>query len=86
MYRTANTMLTALVISGLGMFATPAIAQPASTQPASTPPASTPLPAPSPDVAACYDGTCTVTVTGPVEIPLDGRAGYTTLSIVHVGP
>ncbi|OLT20386.1 hypothetical protein BJF78_09820 [Pseudonocardia sp. CNS-139] len=38
------------------------------------------------DVAACHDGTCTLTVTGPVEIPLDGRAGVGVLNIVDVGP
>jgi hypothetical protein len=37
------------------------------------------------DVTACLDGGCTLTVTGPVEIPLDGRAGPTTLSVREVG-
>jgi hypothetical protein len=41
---------------------------------------------PPPGVADCYDGTCTVTVSGPVEIPLDGRAGFTSLSVAAVGP
>jgi hypothetical protein len=36
---------------------------------------------PGTDVAACLDGNCTLRVTGPVEIPLDGRAGPTGLSV-----
>jgi hypothetical protein len=36
---------------------------------------------PGTDVAACLDGNCTLRVTGPVEIPLDGRAGPTGLSM-----
>jgi hypothetical protein len=36
---------------------------------------------PGSDVAACLDGSCTLRVTGPVEIPLDGRAGQTGLSV-----
>jgi hypothetical protein len=36
---------------------------------------------PATDVAACLDGNCTLRVTGPVEIPLDGRAGPTGLSM-----
>jgi hypothetical protein len=43
-------------------------------------------PAPPADVAACFDGTCTVTVAGPVEIPLDGRAGFIALSVLDVNP
>lgn len=39
---------------------------------------------PSADLAACFHGTCTVTVSGPVEIPLDGRAGFTALSVRHL--
>ena len=75
MSRTAVTVLTALVIGALGVFAAPATAQ-------ALPGA---LPAqPPPDVAACYDGTCTLTVTGPVDVPLDGRAGFTELSVMDV--
>jgi hypothetical protein len=40
---------------------------------------------PGTDVAACRDGTCTVRVAGPVEIPLDGRAGPTALSVTGIG-
>ncbi len=42
-------------------------------------------PPPAPNVAECFDGTCTVTVSGPVEIPLDGRVGPTSLSVSEVG-
>jgi hypothetical protein len=38
------------------------------------------------DVAACLDGNCTLRVTGPVKIPLDGRAGPTGLSVSSIGP
>ena len=38
------------------------------------------------DVAACLDGNCTLRVTGPVNIPLDGRAGATGLSVSSIGP
>jgi hypothetical protein len=37
------------------------------------------------DVAACLDGSCTLTVSGPVEVPLDGHAGPTALSVREVG-
>jgi hypothetical protein len=38
------------------------------------------------DVASCLDGNCTLRITGPVQIPLDGRAGPTGLSVSSVGP
>jgi hypothetical protein len=38
------------------------------------------------DVAACLDGNCTLRITGPVKIPLDGRAGPTGLSVSSIGP
>lgn len=38
------------------------------------------------DIAACLDGNCTLRVTGPVQIPLDGRAGSTGLSVSSIGP
>jgi hypothetical protein len=41
---------------------------------------------PGDDVAACRDGNCTLRVTGPVTIPLDGRAGVTELSVSSIGP
>jgi hypothetical protein len=72
--RTAATVIGALVVAALGAFTTPAAAAPA------------PAPGQAPEVAACYDGTCTLTVTGPVKIPLDGRAGFTSLSVAHIGP
>jgi hypothetical protein len=71
MSRTAAAVLTALVIGGLGALAAHAHGEAPAVQP-------------PPDVAACYDGTCTLTVTAPLEIPLDGRAGYTALSIIDV--
>jgi hypothetical protein len=38
------------------------------------------------EIAACHDGSCTLRVTGPVTIPLDGRAGATGLSVSSIGP
>ena len=73
MSRTAAAVLTALVIGGLGALAAHAHGE-------------APAAAPRPDVAACYDGACTLTVTAPLEIPLDGRAGYPALSITDVRP
>jgi hypothetical protein len=46
-------------------------------------------PAPPPatsNVADCFDGACTVRLTGPVDIPLDGRFGPISLSITDIGP
>ncbi|MHA6631285.1 hypothetical protein ACU61A_38120 [Pseudonocardia sichuanensis] len=40
---------------------------------------------PGTDVAACRDGSCTLRVTGPVEIPLDGRAGQSAVSVTGIG-
>ncbi|OZM79022.1 hypothetical protein [Pseudonocardia sp. MH-G8] len=40
---------------------------------------------PGTDVGACLDGSCTLRVTGPVEIPLDGRAGPSALTVTDVG-
>jgi hypothetical protein len=63
---TAAALLTALA---LGVFGPPATA-------AAQPPGP-----PGSDVAECLDGNCTLRVTGPVEIKLDGRAGPTGLSV-----
>ncbi|MFI8306060.1 hypothetical protein ACIF80_21970 [Streptomyces sp. NPDC085927] len=38
------------------------------------------------DPAACADGDCEITVSGPVTIRFDGPAGSTTLSVSEVGP
>ena len=40
---------------------------------------------PGTDVAACLDGSCTLRVTGPVEIPLDGRAGQSAVTVTDIG-
>ncbi|GAA0898240.1 hypothetical protein [Pseudonocardia zijingensis] len=50
------------------------------------PPATALAQPPGSDVGACRDGNCTLRVTGPVEIPLDGRAGSTGLSVSSIGP
>jgi hypothetical protein len=38
------------------------------------------------DVAGCLDGNCTLRITGPLKIPLDGRAGPIGLSVSSIGP
>jgi hypothetical protein len=38
------------------------------------------------DIAACLDGSCTLRITGPVKIPLDGRAGPSGISVSSIGP
>lgn len=50
------------------------------------PPATASAQLPNDDVAACHDGDCTLRVTGPVRIPLDGRAGPIGLSVSSIGP
>ena len=92
MHRTTTTaaLLTALALGVIGPPAT-AAAQPlgidAPAPPIPAPPNPEP-PNPEPpsnDVAECLDGNCTLRVTRPVEIKLDGRAGPTGLS-VSIGP
>lgn len=50
------------------------------------PPATAAAQSPGSDVAGCLDGSCTLRVTGPVKIPLDGRAGPVGLSVSSIGP
>jgi hypothetical protein len=50
------------------------------------PPAIAAAQPPDNDVAACLDGSCTLRLTGPVEIPLDGRTGQTGISVSSIGP
>ena len=50
------------------------------------PPATALAQPPGSDVGACLDGNCTLRVTGPVNIPLDGRAGPIGLSVSSIGP
>lgn len=50
------------------------------------PPATASAQSPSSDVAGCLDGSCTLRITGPVKIPLDGRAGPIGLSVSSIGP
>ncbi|WP_328465711.1 hypothetical protein [Streptomyces sp. NBC_00448] len=68
-----------------------------STAPAPAPPpvppatATTPAPA-SPsagtttDLHACYDGTCEITVSRPVTIPVDSRFGFSAFKVTRIGP
>jgi hypothetical protein len=50
------------------------------------PPATASAQPPGGDVAACLDGNCTLRISGPVRIPLDGRAGPTGLTVSSIGP
>ncbi|MFJ2958537.1 hypothetical protein [Streptomyces sp. NPDC087270] len=38
------------------------------------------------DLHACYDGTCEITVSRPVTIPVDGRFGFSAFKVTHIGP
>jgi hypothetical protein len=49
------------------------------------PPAVAAAQQPGTDVGACLDGSCTLRVTEPVEIPLDGRAGQSAVSVTGIG-
>jgi hypothetical protein len=92
MLRTTTTaaLFIALALGVIGPPATAAAHPPGIDAPAPPNPAppypEPPYPEPpSNDVAECLDGNCTLRVTGPVEIRLDGRAGPTGLS-VSIGP
>jgi hypothetical protein len=69
--RRSTTVSALLTAVALGAFG-PAVAAAAQSQ--------------GSDVTACFDGSCTLRVTGPMEIPLDGRAGQTGLSVSSIGP
>lgn len=67
---------------------------PAPTRTSSTPPPSLTVPSTSKpvlppaadgaDVTACFDGTCEITVSGPLAIPLDGKVGLAKLDVTSV--
>lgn len=38
------------------------------------------------DLHACYDGTCEITVSRPVTVPVDGRFGFSAFKVTHIGP
>ncbi|MQA86989.1 MAG: hypothetical protein GEV03_20760 [Streptosporangiales bacterium] len=61
---------------------------PASPSPSSPSPtrSSPTTPRKSPNLDACFDGKCRITVREDTEIPLDGRHGIDTLTIVGVNP
>jgi hypothetical protein len=75
----AAALLTALTLGAVGPLAT------ASAQPPGSDTSVVAQP-PGDDPAACVEGTCTLRVTGPVRIPLDGRAGPTALTVSSIGP
>lgn len=74
----AAALLTALTIGAVGPLATASAQPPPSDIRAAQPPGD--------DPAACFGGSCTLRVTGPVRIPLDGRAGPTALTVSSIGP
>jgi Collagen-binding surface adhesin SpaP (antigen I/II family) len=58
----------------------PAITTPAPSTAAEPPP----VPVDGTNVRACLDGNCAITVSGPIDIPLDGRAGASLLEITDL--
>jgi hypothetical protein len=36
-------------------------------------------------VGSCYDGTCEITVSRPVTIPVDSRFGFSSFKVTHIG-
>jgi hypothetical protein len=49
------------------------------------PPAVAAARTPGPDASTCFGGNCTLRVSGPAEIPLDGKIGPTALIVSKVG-
>lgn len=52
-------------------------------------PAPTPAANPSPttagtDISACFDGDCSLAVSGPVDVPVDARFGFPALSVTEL--
>jgi hypothetical protein len=57
----------------------------AATPPQAVPPAAQPpAAAEGPEVKACYDGKCEIALSGPARIPVDGRFGFTTLTVKEI--
>ncbi|WP_219418509.1 hypothetical protein [Pseudonocardia nigra] len=87
MYR---QLATTAVLATLALGAPTGAVAPATAAPAPSAafiaPAQPAQPAPGDDIADCLDGSCTITVTQPVVIPLDGLAGVETVAITAVLP
>lgn len=49
-------------------------------------PVTSPVPPATTDLDACFDGECSLTVSGPVAVPVDARFGFPTLSITELTP
>lgn len=45
-----------------------------------------PAESPEPDIDACFDGECELTVSEPVDVPVDPALGFGTLSVELTGP
>ncbi|MEU4742457.1 hypothetical protein AB0G02_18610 [Actinosynnema sp. NPDC023658] len=67
--------------------ATPATTAPeTSTTPTATTSPATPAP-PSSNVDDCFDGDCTLLLTGPVEVPLDAATFYySSMHVTEISP
>ncbi|WP_433511750.1 hypothetical protein ACQP2T_49510 [Nonomuraea sp. CA-143628] len=73
MHRTATTCLT---LAFAALTAIPIAAAPASAATAAAKP---------PNVRACFDGKCKITITKAVRFRISSRYGFTRLSIARVG-
>lgn len=77
MHRTATTCLTLAfaAITAVPIFAAPASAAAPTAAVAAKPP----------NVRACFDGKCKITITKAVKFRISSRYGFTRLSIARVG-
>lgn len=95
MRRTACAVLLAMALAGCG--SPSAGVMPQSSEPIVTTsqvillsPAPTtaapPTAADGSNIGACFDGTCEISVSRPVTIPLDGRSGFDAVAIETIAP
>lgn len=95
MRRTVCAMLLAGALAGCGSPLAGVVPQP--SQPIVTtsqvillsPALATAAPPPAADgsdIGACFDGECEISVSRPVKIPLDGRAGFDAVAVEAIRP
>lgn len=87
MRRTAGALLMlALVSTGcdVATAGTPE-AMPTTTGPKPATTQTTQTGSAAPDVAACYSGTCEITVSGPISFPVSPTFGVDTVSVAAIG-
>lgn len=90
MRRTVCAVVLALALAGCG--APLASVAPQSSEPIVTKSqvlvltTAVPPPADGSDIRACHDGTCEISVSRPLTIPLDGRSGFNAVTIEAIEP